>query len=112
MEVKRNDGGRPAQYGVKGQGQLDVPNRAAQNDGIAAHAFGDDDAFIEVPLLGVGRQEEHQASVFAHAAEAFAAAQHEPHIGGFEGNLSFFGFKVVAGHGSYALKLDAFNLGN
>ena len=83
-----------------------------RTQGIAAHALGYDDAFIEVPLLGVGRQEEHQTGIFAHAAEAFAAAEHEPHVGGFEGNLPFFWFKVVARHGSYALELDAFNLGN
>jgi len=106
VEMERNQACGAAHHDVESQSELDAADGAAQTNSVAAHAFGDDDAFVEIPLLRVGCEEEHQLGVFAHAAQAFAAAEHEPHVGGFEGDLTFSGFKIVARYGSYALKLD------
>lgn len=112
VQVERNEGSGAAQDPVKGEGQLDATNGAAETQGVATHAFGHDDAFIEIPLLGMGGEEEHELRIFAHAAKALAAAEHEPHIGRFEGNLTFSRFEIVASYGSYALKLDPLQLGH
>jgi len=92
---------------MEGESQLDAADGAAEADGIAAHAFGDDDAFIEIPLLRVGSEQDHELRIFAHAAKAFASAKHEPHVSGLEVDLSFFGFEIVACDGGYTLKLNA-----
>jgi hypothetical protein len=108
MQVERDEIGGAAHNEVKGQRNLDAADGVVKSKCVAAHAFRDNDAFIEVPLLRMDCEKQHKLRIFAHAAQAFAAAEHEPHLSRLKRNLSFSGFKIVASYGSYALELDAF----
>lgn len=107
VQVERNQSSGAAEDEVEGESHLDASNGAAEANSVPAHAFGNDHAFIKIPLLGMSGEQDHELGIFAHAAEAFATAEHEPHIGRLKGDLSFFRIEVVAGYRSYTLKLNA-----
>jgi proline iminopeptidase len=105
VQVKWNERRGAAQHGVEGQGEFDVADGLAEAEGVAPHALSDNDAFVEIPALGVSGEQQHQPGILAHAAQTFAPTQHQPHIGGLERDLSFSRLQIVAGYRSYPLKL-------
>ncbi|MGA7884489.1 MAG: hypothetical protein WCA44_02010 [Acidobacteriaceae bacterium] len=94
------------------ESDLDAANGLTEAKSIAADALGDDDAFIEIPALRVSGEQEHELSIVAHAAKAFFAAEHQPHVRRLEGDLAFTGFQEIAGHGSDLIELDGLQSGN
>jgi len=112
VQVEGDQGSGATHDEMEGEGELDAAHGLTQADGIAAHALGDDDALVEIPALGVGGEEEHESGIVAHAAQAFAATQHEPHIRRLERDLAFLRIEIIASNVSYTLELDTFDPGN
>ena len=106
VQMEGNEGGGSAHEGMEKQRHLDPADGFPETDRVAADAFGDDDAFVKVPALGVSGEHQDEVGVGFHTAEAFPAAEHEPHIGGLEGDLALFGLKEVLGDGADAVELD------
>ncbi|HTV81585.1 MAG TPA: hypothetical protein VME18_02955 [Acidobacteriaceae bacterium] len=60
----------------------------------------------------MGREQEHELGIVPHAAEAFFAAEHQPHVGRFQGDLASARLQKIASHGSNLIELDGLESGS
>ena len=94
------------------ESNLHVANGLTETQSVAANPLGDDDAFIEVPALRVGGEQQHQLGIVSHAAQAFFAAEHEPHVRGFQRDLAFAGLEEVASDGGHLVEFNRLQSGH
>lgn len=111
VQVEGDEGGGTAQNDVEHESDFDATNSLTETKSVAADALSDNHAFIKVPALRVSSEQEHELRVIAHAAEAFFAAEHQPHVRRFERNLAFAGLEEVAGDGRDLLEFHRLKSG-
>ena len=95
---------------VEKEAECDFEGSLAQIQCILSHAFGDDDTFVEVPLLGVTGKGDQGVGIVSHLREPFTTADQGPEVIGLEAELSFCGVEVLQRNGSDTVRWNGTDL--